>query len=209
MDLRTKTWSTTDVQYAIKKYVCLLNLVLPAGTTCIDDANWSVPEAIKIGLMINDIDISYWLPKNDAVDTNNAIYATIGVSSDYASFLIPTKNGTVSVGIGYNLTHDQVDDLLLLCTCATVLDEYSINKPDLDTNLQCIVGDWNMSKVVSKLSKNNKVCVRCTDHEFRDDVRNLTWVEGYELTGEYPVEGLDSNNVLGKHLISLLTDIST
>jgi len=196
MDLRVKKWSTADVPYAIKKYVCLLDLALPEGTTY-EDGELTALKTIGIGLITRDIDNSYWRPVDDA-------YATIGVSTNCGTMLVPTSIGTIKVGCGRNLTHDQVNALLPLCTCATVLERYSGNDPALDPQLQCSIGDWDMSKVVSALHKMGKVTVRYTEHESRGDVRDLTWIEGYSLGRAHSVEDLRSEDGIGKYLIGML-----
>jgi hypothetical protein len=178
----------------------MLDLALPASASA---SNFQVPKVIRIGLVTSDINNCYWLlPDN--------VYATIVTSSHFYEFLVPTANDTIKVTVGTKLTRDQVNDLLPLCSKATVLVEYSGNNPEYDTNLQCHMGDWNASNIVSKLHKEGKVKVRYTDHEFRDDGRNLVWVEGYELPGgyEYPVDGLDFNDDLGKHLLSMISNVA-
>lgn len=165
---RDKIWSTRDVSYASKKYVCRYDIEFPAGTiTCLEDC-----KTLSMALHITTSDVeSYYNP-------GDGVYAKIFCSSHCMDYCFESSVGPIIVGCGKILSKDQFDELLKFATLATVYEPYCSTKPDGDKKLNLTFGDYNMSRVVSQLLSDGKVKVRHTDHEFRADNRNITWVEG-------------------------------
>ncbi len=120
---------------------------------------------------------------------------------------------------GYDLTYDSeisLDDISTLLDNVkqmTIRDNLggsniipSINECDL---LRPIFIGYNFKQIISDLEKFKLVKTRDTDHEFRDDTRNLTWISGYDINSitkyhEYPADGLDLKSDVGKHIFNLL-----
>ncbi len=55
--------------------------------------------------------------------------------------------------------------------------------------------EW--TRLVSALVKAEKIKCTDTDHEFREDTREITWMEGLDLTRRFPVDALGHGNECG------------
>lgn len=185
-----KEYTTTNVQHAMQ-YTCMLFIRCPVGSTLEGEGDQSGKE-LRVELATRESERSYYhIP--------DGYYAYIVGCSHCGCYLIPTNTGVVRVSAGNSLTKTETEALVALASRATTMHD----EPKDDPVFQCNVHDYNMSAVVSELVSSGKARVRYTDHEFRDDERNLKWIEGYSLDREIPVEGLLPSSELGQHLIKL------
>lgn len=191
--LRYREYSTTDIAYALSKYPCTLTIKCPDGT--IDpyypEDNHS-GKTIKVFLQTRGSFMYYNIPEG--------YYAYIIGCSHFSTFQIPTDVGNIIVSSGKSLSQPHTEALAKLATLAIVMHGADPN----DSLLQCNVGDFDMRSVVSHLVKLGKVKVRYTEHEFRDDERELTWIEGYPLDFKLSVEGLSPTSKEGQYLINMV-----
>jgi hypothetical protein len=198
-ELRYRQYSTTEIAYAMSKYTCVLKIICPVGT--IDTAQPELPIAGKEIMVLlatrNCSGIQYF-------DIPDGYYAYIIGFSRYEELQIPTSVGPVKITSGGCLSKEETHALSSLACFA--IPYYQVPEEG-DPRFTCQLGDYNMSKVVDHLAKYDKVKIKHTEHEFRDDDRDLIWVKDYPLEYNYAVEDLIPSEGLGKHLVNLLNEV--
>lgn len=183
-----------DVAYALSKYVCYVELPLPEGTVYTEDNKPTKLTSVKLAITTEENKCEkYRVPVGS--------YAEVFGSCN--AFTLKTPDGSV-FGIGSKLTKDQVDHIIDIATGCEVLERWSGLGLSSDPKLTAVPCGYDWKQVVSTLERTGKVKVRYTDHQYRDDDRNITWVQDYELPHRMSVDGLNWNDKLCDHLIKLL-----
>lgn len=84
--------------------------------------------------------------------------------------------------------------------------KYEAISDDILYLIDTIREDISFTKVINYLVNEGKVKVRYTEHEYRSDCRNITWIDGFPLDREESVDSLGLNKCLEdmeKHLFKL------
>lgn len=107
------------------------------------------------------------------------------------------------------LTRDQLQKITKIATKATVLSQWSGKDPETDPKMTKVVSGYDWRDTINKLEWQGHVKVRYTEHEYRLDARDLTWVNGYHISVDTlihtePMSMSNRHRDLKRHLLKLL-----
>ena len=87
----------------------------------------------------------------------------------------------------------------------------SVDYDRMNTSIEYSKEFWD--KVLGWLGKAEQIETRETEHDYREDSDNITWIQGMKLTGEVSVESLwfkenwEDDDSIPKHLVRLYDSI--
>lgn len=189
-------YTCNDVSYALSKYTCLVHVPLPDGTVYNDDNQSTQLKSISLAIVTEENrENKYRVPVDG--------YAEVFGISNSCELRTPDDH---VYGLGV-LTKDQLNHIVDVATDVTVLTKWSGLDLDTDPKLTAVPDGYDWKHIVDTLEKVGKVKVRYTEHEYRDDVRDIIWVQDYQLPYRISVDALTSGcKAFCDHLIKLFED---
>jgi len=139
----------------------------------------------------------------------------IYASGDYRPVSIDASGVACSpiIEAGKYLTEDELTTVMSYAQRVELLSDRTLSGEPVDRIIWSSKdsGKYKMDWVVGLLELRGKVKTRCTEHEYRDDDRDLIWVEGWDLKGPCSVDSLyidqpdeTPSHSLRNHLLALV-----
>ena len=142
---------------------------------------------------------------NPQIPQDSSIVLYPNNDDSYHIYSIGHSNGytinNLKLNCGVNITKNDLQTTILP-NIEKMLLYYQNTEDNIDNRFIKEKDGLSYSKIISVLNENGLVKVRDTDHEYRKDSRNITWIKDYNIDYEISVDSLEFNQDKDEQLIN-------